>query len=30
MTMAFAPIHPGDVLAEQIEALGVTAAEALR
>ena len=30
MSMAFDPIHPGDVLAEQIEALGITAAEAAR
>jgi len=30
MSMAFNPIHPGDVLAEQIEALGITAAEAAR
>ncbi len=30
MTMAFDPVHPGDVLAEQIEALDITAAEAAR
>lgn len=30
MTTAFDPVHPGDVLAEQIEALSITAAEAAR
>lgn len=30
MAKAFDPIHPGEVLAEQIEALGITAAEAAR
>lgn len=30
MANAFDPIHPGEVLAEQIEALEITAAEAAR